>query len=198
MLTTRRARVALAVTALAAVAGSGIAWAAIPDSTGVIHACYKDGTGALRVVDDPGACRAHETAIDLGGPSHGYAVANPGDVTFSTPTSVSVLKLGLPAGTFLVHAKTNLINLPGSDAVFVPCDLRVQGTSTMLDEDRVVLEAPLTTDEAYEANVPLQAAVTLASPGVIGLECAALTHGTSSTVDARFAQIDAVPLNALN
>jgi hypothetical protein len=68
----------------------------------------------------------------------------------------------------------------------------------MLDEDRVVLEAPLTTDEAYEANVPLQAAVTLASPGVIGLDCAALTHGTSSTVDARFAQIDAVPLNALN
>jgi hypothetical protein len=86
----------------------------------VIQACYKDGTGALRVVDDPGACRAHETAIDLGAPSHGYAVANPGDVNISTPTSVSVLKLGLPVGTFLVHAKTNLINLPGS----APCSFR--------------------------------------------------------------------------
>jgi hypothetical protein len=49
---------------------------------------------------------------------------------------VSVLKPGLPAGTFLVHAKTNLINLPGSDAVFVPCEVRLLATSTMLDEDR--------------------------------------------------------------
>ncbi len=132
-------------------------------------------------------------AIDLGGPAHGYAAANPGDVTFSTSTSVSVLKLGLPAGTYLVHAKANLIDLPGSDAAFVPCDLRVLGTSTTLDEDRVVLEAPVTSAEAYEANIPLQAAVALASPGVVGLECAAVTRGTSSTVDARFAQIDAVP-----
>jgi hypothetical protein len=61
-----------------------------------------------------------------------------------------------------------------------------------------VLEAPVTSTEAYEANVPLHAAVTLASPDVMGLECAALTRGTSSSVDARFAQIDAVPLNALN
>jgi hypothetical protein len=154
--------------------------------------------GDLRVVSDPGSCRSHETALELGGPTHGYAIANPGDVTVSTPTSVSVLKLGLPAGIFLVHAKVNLINLPGSDSVFVPCDLRVQGTTTTLDEDRVVLEAQVTSTEAYEANVPLQAAVTLASSRVVGLECAALTRGTSSSVDARFAQIDAVPLNSLN
>jgi hypothetical protein len=198
MLATRRARFATAALAATVVAGAGIAWSAIPGSDGVIHACYKDSGGALRVVDDPGSCGHRETAIDLGGPVHGFAVANPGDVTFSSPTSVSVLKLGLPAGTFLVHAKTSLINQPGSDAVFVPCDLRVQGTSTMLDEDRVVLEAPVTTAEAYEANVPLQAAVTLAAPGVVGLECAAVTRGTSSTVDARFTQIDAVPLNTLN
>jgi len=198
MFATRRARLALAAAALVAVAGAGIAWSAIPGSDGVVHACYKNATGALRVVDDPASCHAHETAIALGGPSHGYAVANPGDVDVSTSTSISVLKLGLPAGTFLVHAKTNLINLPGSDAVFVPCDLRLAGSSTTLDEDRVVLEAPVTTAEAYEANVPLQAAVTLASPGVVLLECAAVTRGTGSTVDARYAQIDAVPLNDLN
>jgi hypothetical protein len=198
MLATRRARLAAAVLATGAVAGAGVAWASIPGSDGVIHACYKDGSGDLRVVSDPGSCRPHESALELGGPTHGYAIANPGDVTVSTPTSVSVLKLGLPAGTFLVHGKANLINLPGSDAVFVPCDLRVQGTTTTLDEDRVVLEAQVTSTEAYEANVPLQAAVTLASPGVVGLECAAVTRGTSSSVDARFAQIDAVPLNSLN
>jgi hypothetical protein len=78
--------------------------------------------GDLRVVSDPGSCRSHETALELGGPTHGYAIANPGDVTVSAPTSVSVLKLGLLAGIFLVHAKVNLINLPGSDSVSVPCD----------------------------------------------------------------------------
>jgi hypothetical protein len=187
-----------AALAVVLVAGAGIAWAAIPGSDGVIHACYKDGTGALRVVDTATDCRSHETPIDLGGPSHGYAVGNPGDVTFSDPTSVSILKLGLPAGTYLVHAKTNLMNRPGSDAVFVPCDLKLAGTSTFLDQDRVVLEAPVTTEESYEENAPLQAAVTLDSPGVVLLECAAITRGSSSSVDARYTQIDAVPLNALN
>jgi hypothetical protein len=198
MLAQGRARLLTVALAVAVAAGTGIAWAAIPGSDGVIHACYKDGNGDLRVVDSPGSCRAHETAIDLGGPSHGYAVANPGDVTFSAATSVSVLKLGLPAGTFLVHAKTNLIDQPGSDAVLVPCDLRLGGTTTMLDEDRVVLEGPATTTEASEANIPIQSAVTLTAPGVVELECAALTRGSSSIVDARFTQIDATPLNALN
>jgi hypothetical protein len=115
MLAARRARFALAALAAIVVAGAGIGWAAIPGSDGVIHACYKDGNGALRVVDHPVSCHGHETAIDLGGPAHGYAAANPGDVTLSTSTSVSVLKLGLPAGTYLVHAKANLIDLP--DAV---------------------------------------------------------------------------------
>lgn len=192
------ARWIAAAGAAALVAGAGIAWAAIPGGDGVIHACYKSPNGELRVVETAGACRPHETPIDLGGPVHGYAVSNPGDVTFSSPTSTSILKLGLPAGTYLVHAKTNLINLPGSDAVFVPCDLRLGGTTTSLDEDRVVLEAPMTGEESYEENAPLQAAVTLSAPGVVHLECAALTRGTSSTVDARFAQMDAVPLNALN
>jgi hypothetical protein len=193
-----RARFAVAALAAVVVAGAGIAWATIPDSNGVIHACYKDGNGDLRVVDTAGDCRRHETPLDLGGPSHGYAVANPGDVPFSSPTSVSILKLGLPAGTFLVHAKTNLFNLPGSDAVFVPCDLRLAGTTTMLDQIHVILEEDVTTREASQANVPLQAAVTLGAPGVLHLECAAVTRRTASSVDARFTQIDAVPVDELN
>ena len=193
-----RARFAVAALAAVAAAGAGIAWATIPDSNGVIHACYKDSNGDLRVVDTAGDCRRHETPLDLGGPSHGYAVSNDGDVNFSSPTSVSILKLGLPAGTFLVHAKTNVFNRPASDAVFVPCDLRLAGTTTMLDEDRVVLEEQVTTGEANEATLPLQAAVTLSAPGVVFVECAALTRGTSSSVDARFTRIDAVPVDQLN
>jgi hypothetical protein len=33
---------------------------------------------------------------------------------------------------------------------------------------------------------------------VIDLECAPITRGSASSVDARYAQIDAVPLNTLN
>jgi len=53
--------VAGAVLALAA----GIAYAAIPDNGGVIHACYKNVNGLLRVVDSasPAACRQSETAL---------------------------------------------------------------------------------------------------------------------------------------
>lgn len=50
-----------------AVAG-GIAYAAIPDSTGVIHGCYRvstdDQKGQLRVVDSPASCRSNELPIE--------------------------------------------------------------------------------------------------------------------------------------
>jgi hypothetical protein len=58
-------------------------------------------------VPDPSSCRVHETPIDLGGPTHGYAIGDAGDATFSSPTSVTILKLGLPAGKYLLHAKTD-------------------------------------------------------------------------------------------
>ena len=57
---------AFAAVAAFAVAG-GIAYAAIPDAAGVIHACYRTSTddqkGQLRVVEDPANCRSNELAI---------------------------------------------------------------------------------------------------------------------------------------
>jgi hypothetical protein len=40
-----------------------VAQAAIPDRNGVIHGCYQQSLGALRVVNDPTACRIGETPI---------------------------------------------------------------------------------------------------------------------------------------
>lgn len=40
----------------------GVAFATIPDSGGVIHACYSDSNGSLRVVDGTD-CKSHETAL---------------------------------------------------------------------------------------------------------------------------------------
>jgi hypothetical protein len=56
------ARTTLAVAALVVAAG-GIAVAAIPDSSGVIHGCYGKGNGQLRVVESASGCKNGETAI---------------------------------------------------------------------------------------------------------------------------------------
>src|SRR5262245_24355766 len=41
------------------------AWATIPDSDGVIHACLNKSTGALRVVDpETTSCRTSEVALE--------------------------------------------------------------------------------------------------------------------------------------
>lgn len=62
-----RGRLALAVAALFAIAG-GIAYASIPDASGVIHGCYRtsldDQKGQLRVVSEAGNCRSNELPID--------------------------------------------------------------------------------------------------------------------------------------
>jgi len=48
--------------AVLALAVAGIAYAAIPDSSGVIHGCYSK-TGALRVIDSTAKCANGETAL---------------------------------------------------------------------------------------------------------------------------------------
>jgi hypothetical protein len=59
-------RPALVVLALAAVLG-GAAYAAIPDSSGLIHGCYDNQSGKLRVFDadeaQPKACGNRETPL---------------------------------------------------------------------------------------------------------------------------------------
>ncbi len=47
---------------VAAIAAVAIAQAAIPDASGVIHACYKSN-GNLRVVDSAANCKKKETAL---------------------------------------------------------------------------------------------------------------------------------------
>ena len=44
----------------------GVAWAAIPDSSGVIHTCYSQSTGTWRPIDYPTQkCKSGETQLDL-------------------------------------------------------------------------------------------------------------------------------------
>ena len=60
----RGIRLLLATTALLALA-AGMAYAAIPDSNGVVQACYQKVNGQLRVIDTSkgGNCNASENAL---------------------------------------------------------------------------------------------------------------------------------------
>jgi hypothetical protein len=61
----KKARVAFVVaTATVLVAGAGVAWASIPDSSGVIHGCYATSGGALRVIDSAKtSCKGTEKSL---------------------------------------------------------------------------------------------------------------------------------------
>jgi hypothetical protein len=52
--------------ALALALTAGVAYSAIPDSNDVVHGCYDNASGGLRVVDTDagGVCRGGETALD--------------------------------------------------------------------------------------------------------------------------------------
>jgi hypothetical protein len=62
----RRVRLAAFVLVGLGLAAGGIAYAAIPDSTGVIHGCYQKNSGDLRVIDPGagGACTASENKLE--------------------------------------------------------------------------------------------------------------------------------------
>jgi hypothetical protein len=54
----------IAVLAASVTLLAGVAWASIPDSGGVIHACYARKDGGLRLIDTAtSACKSTETAI---------------------------------------------------------------------------------------------------------------------------------------
>ena len=62
----RRNLVAYLALTVALTLTAGIAYSAIPDSNNVIHGCYINSSGALRVIDTDasGVCRVGETALD--------------------------------------------------------------------------------------------------------------------------------------
>jgi hypothetical protein len=59
-------RVGLLAAALLLLLAGSVAYASIPDSQGVIHACRKNNGGALRVIDTDArqTCTSNETALD--------------------------------------------------------------------------------------------------------------------------------------
>jgi hypothetical protein len=99
-----RRSVVLAVVAAALAAVGGVAYASIPDSSGVIHACYLRSGGSLRVVDaSVTGCKSTETALNWNqqgppGPAGPAGPAGPTGATGATGATGPAGPAG-PAGT---------------------------------------------------------------------------------------------------
>jgi hypothetical protein len=180
--------VALTVVGVLLVAG-GIAYATIPDSSGVIHACYKvdpkgnlDGNATLRVIDpsatkpDSAACRKDEQALDWNqqgvqgppgqtGPSDVWSVdgccAKLKGLPFQTPENLATTST-LPDGSYFVQAETEAENTLFTVSNDYFCDL-VDSSNHVYQDTRVTSSDWVT--------IPVQAVITLTSPDTISLKC---------------------------
>ena len=99
--------------AVAALAVGSFAFAGIPGSDGVIHACYEKDNGKLRVTDNvtnsPKGCTAKEIALDWNqrGPSNAYSADELNKVVPTNDGFATTLAStpDLPAGKYVVSAK---------------------------------------------------------------------------------------------
>jgi hypothetical protein len=196
--------VALAIVG-ALVAVGGIAYATIPDSSGVIHGCYdkKAGpdAGTLRVIDTDKAqtCSKSEAPLSWNqtgqqgqqgqqgppgptGPSDVWSVdgynAGVKNLPFQTPEDVATTST-LPAGSYFVQAETEAFNISSLSTAYF-CDL-VDSSNTVYQDTRVTSSDWVT--------IPVQAVITLASPDTISLQCEAANTAGSEAFNWQLAAI---------
>ena len=185
----RRKPVAAATLAFLAIA-AGIAYAAIPDSGGVIHGCYQKNNGQLRVIDTEAGqtCMLSETSLDFNrtGPQgiqgiqgiqglpgiNGTNGTNGTDGTNGingtsaayTANGTNPLSVSVPAGNYVVLGQVTLRNQDG-DAQNAVCTL--QGQTVLFQ----IVGANNTSGGSNYDTVPINATAALASPGNITIAC---------------------------
>lgn len=107
LLSGRKAWLVVGLIAGALIAG-GLAYATIPGSGGVIHACYSNANGRLRVIDAEAGetCANNETALDwnrTGAPI--YMNRNFQAVALAPFPGVTTAHLNLPTGDYMMWVK---------------------------------------------------------------------------------------------
>ena len=128
---------------VAAVAAGAVAYAAIPDESGMIHGCYSTKDGALRVIDPAagGSCNtSKESSLTWNqtgpegppGPSAGFQAAKRAQVDLlqgaADTTIVSIADL--PAGSYIITGHTAAVNFDGSVQGYVRCGIKAAGENS--------------------------------------------------------------------
>jgi hypothetical protein len=213
----RPAVVAVAIAGALLVAG-GIAYATIPDSSGVIHACYKvdpkgnlDNNATLRLIDpsatkppDTSACKNNEKALDwnaqgIQGPQGAtgpQGPTGPSDV-YSVDGYGQGVKGISPSSTVVTDLATTSMLPTGS--YFVQSEVEIRNSQPVYSEyfcdlvdssSNVYQEARVDADaNTTWVTVPVQAVVTLASPDTISFQCSSNSSYGSDAFNWQLAAI---------
>ena len=105
----RRLLVVVSAVAALALAAGAIAYATIPDASGVIHGCYMKSGGSLRVFDaSVTSCKSGETELDWNVQGQAGPAGPPGAAgTPGTPGSPGSPGPPGPAGSAVAYAHVN-------------------------------------------------------------------------------------------
>ena len=173
--------------------------ASIPDSSGLVHGCYKttaakNGTHALYVINaaTTSACPSGYTSLNwnVNGPN-GYST-QASDVHLND-TYTLLASLTLPAGSYVLNADAWLQNTsPSNSSSLGDCEL-VFGTAT--DEVEAGLLGPSSTPQNNQ-TVSMTVAATVTSSSSATLSCEAI--GNSGETYANTASLTSVQAGSLN
>ena len=183
------------VAALAAVAG--IAYATVPDETGVIHGCRHHESGNLRVIES-GECRSTESPLDwVQSVGHETFINIPFtpavEITAVGPSARQhVLTLDLPAGAW--HVTTSLTAEKSSGDGILDC-----ATFTSPSFATAVLRASMGTDPGSVKLVTLSGSglVELPEGGQAELKCRQRAGATGANPVIQTAGSAAIRIGAI-
>jgi hypothetical protein len=215
---------ALSTVALVAALG-GVAWAAIPGPSGIIHGCYNKHGGQLRVINlaTGGRCRHKEAALSWsetgppgprggGGPKGATGKTGKTGVTGAqgpsnayaasetgavalTPGGKDVLNLALPAGKYVVTASVNIANADTPVGETEKATCVINSVPTTSSEASGTATVPFVKGLGASETVPLDGAFTLAAPATLEMFCTTVSSGAMSV---SLAQIDAIQVAHIN
>jgi hypothetical protein len=206
--------VAVAIAAALLVAG-GIAYATIPDGSGVIHGCYQKNQGTLRVIDTgtTQTCSSSEAPLTwsqtgpqgeqgiqgqqgIQGPKGDTGPTGPSDV-YSVDGYGQPVKGISPSPTVVTNLATTS-TLPMGN-YFVQSEVEIRNSQPVYSEyfcdlvdssSNVYQEARVDADaNTTWVTVPVQAVVTLASPDTISFQCSSNSSYGSEAFNWQLAAI---------
>jgi hypothetical protein len=115
------------------------------------------------------------------------ATANGIEVPIDTPGTI--VSKNVPAGSYVINAKTSLQNTGTSNSL-AECLIDAAG-----EADQSGVDVANFNSSGHNETIPLQAAVTLASPTTVTLECAV---PPGSQVEAFHASLTLIPVTGIN
>jgi hypothetical protein len=181
----------------------GIAYATIPDSSGVIHGCVAASNGTVRVIDSAlSSCRSNEQALNwnVTGPQGPQGPEGPGTAGFAAGSgpnpipiteNTEVVSLDLPGGSYLFSGKV----VAGDTVVanVVICSLFNDGTAggpSILDTSQTPNLAA-----GNFATLPLIGSLTLSGNATVSVVCTAQNDGGNPI--GQFGHLNAVQVASL-